>query len=81
MSKKASERALAVKSESGYDEDFNLPCPFCGPGRMMLMETPNKGKLYVAEELETATECFEANIEWWECSNCGTSMYLGECED
>jgi len=49
---------------------------------MTQQESPNGGKLYVAEERKEffSTECFDPDIDWWKCTYCGTNVYVSKQE-
>ena len=41
-------------------------CPFC-QGQVEKRETGNGGTLYVAEDMEECTECFDPDINMYKC--------------
>jgi len=52
-------------------------CPNCGSQHIVEGDSsPNGGELYVAEDCESSTECYDA-ANPYQCSDCKTVFYLG----
>ncbi len=52
-------------------------CPNCGSQSIVEGDSsPNGGELYVAEDCESSTECYDA-ANPYQCSDCKTVFYLG----
>lgn len=54
-----------------------MKCPKCGE-YLTKKGSPNGGRLYVAEEIGCATECFDSNINMWKCPFCKTTAYISK---
>jgi len=53
-------------------------CPHCGSKNVVEGDLhPNGGDLYVAEEMEACTECYDSATPY-ECQDCGKKFYLGD---
>lgn len=57
-----------------------LFCPHCGKQTVSETETGNstehdRGELYVAEEFNSCTECFDNNVRYYKCDTCAKYFY------
>lgn len=51
-------------------------CSHCGSQNVPVTPSPNKGyTMYVVEENDCCTECFDPDIEYLVCGDCGETTY------
>ena len=49
-------------------------CPKCKSDAVQ-EKSPNGGSLYVAEEFDSCTECYDSLIEIFQCTGCHFTFY------
>ena len=65
----------AAKQHSCCAKGDVMFCPLCRKTANPA-PSPNGGHLYVAEDMDTCTECYEPDIEPFECDKCKVAFYL-----
>ncbi len=50
-------------------------CSFCGYNQFTITRKPNGGFLFVAEEFEMCTECYDADVVAYTWNTCKETFY------
>ena len=54
-----------------------MHCPICGTTEVTEALTGNEGEMYVAEESSGGTECYDPDIQMYQCAK-GHTFYVNK---